>query len=187
MIALKSKPFPSLETTRLILRKPSLKDADAYHTILSNPQTSKYSDVPHNPTRKRSERFVSWMSKLHQRGNGIAWLIELKKEMKTIGAIRINRIENKTKCGYLGYEIDETCWNKGFATESLSELVKYAHSELELNRLEAWTCEGNDASDKVLIKNGFQYEGTQREKVYFQGKMHNIRLFARLKDDPLTQ
>jgi len=172
-----------LQTTRLSLQSASLKDAADYRQILSRPEMCRYSDVPHNPTKKRSERFVSWMSKMHARRTGVGWIIKLRSTGKTIGAIRINSIEKKAKCGVIGYEIHPDFWNSGYATEALNAVVVHAHESLSLNRLEAWTTQGNQASDKVLIKNGFQYEGTQRAKVWFRDQFWDIRLFGRLADD----
>jgi len=189
---LKTKAYPSIESNRLIMRKPSMKDAPIYHHILSFPETSRYSDVPHQPTVKRSERFVSWMSKLESRGTGIAWLVCLRdnpdagETSSVIGSVRINSIEKKAQCGMLGYELHPEYWSNGYATEALGSVVKYAHNEIALNRLEAWTIDGNVASERVLIKNGFQFEGMQREKAMLRGRYRNIRLFGRLANDKLS-
>lgn len=135
------------------------------------------------------------MSKLEARKKGIAWVIclsqqtdsqlahQLPEHNTVIGSIRINSIEKKARCGVLGYEIHPAYWSNGYATEALGAVVSYAHQELGLNRLEAWTTEGNAASDKVLLKNGFQFEGTQREKVFLHNSFHHIRLFGRLACD----
>jgi len=180
---LKTTDFPQINTSRLLLRCPKLKDATDYHQILSCPEISRYSDVPHNPSNKRSERFVSWMSKLHRRGTGIGWIVERQHSGETIGAIRINSVEKKAKCGVLGYELHPDYWNSGYATEALAAVVDHAHNNMVLNRLEAWTTIGNKASEKVLLKNGFQYEGTQRAKVWFRDRFWDIRLYGRLADD----
>lgn len=189
-----------MESKRLLLRKPSIKDTPTYHAILSCPEISRYSDLPHKPTLKRSERFVKWMSKLDARGIGAAWLIcinnttdadrevDLRKttlttDFRVIGAIRINKIEKKARCGVLGYELHPSYWGKGYATEALGCVLNYAHDELKLNRLEAWIIDGNDASSRVLLNNGFQCEGMQREKVSVRDSFLNIRLFARLAND----
>ena len=38
------------------------------------------------------------------------------------------------------------------------------------------------ASDRVLEKVGFQYEGTLRQKSWFKGAFHDFRMFSRLAD-----
>ena len=128
------------------------------------------------------------MSKLETRGTGVGWIICLRtnSQNEVIGSVRINRIEKKARCGVIGYELHPDYWSNGYATEALGKVVNYAHNQNSLNRLEAWTCEGNDASDKVLLNNGFQYEGTQRDKAMLRGSYKNIRLYGRLASDQLT-
>lgn len=167
-----------------------MKDAAAYHHILSCPELSQYSDLPFQPTKKRSVQFVRWMSALERRGTGVGWIICLNGKSTTegtlIGSIRINRIEKKALCGILGYELHPSFWGQGYATEALAAVVNVAHNEINLNRLEAWSCEGNDASDRVLISNGFQLEGVQREKVWLHDRFRNIRVYGRLACDNPT-
>jgi len=44
--------------------------------------------------------------------------------------------------------------------------------------MEAWTLPGNDASDRVLVKAGFNYEGTLKQKAWFKGAFHDFRMFG---------
>jgi len=185
VIKLQSTPFPVLSTRRLHLRKPTLKDSAAYHRILNHPDIAHFTDLPQNPTNKRSERFVGWMSKLQSRGKGIAWILECKTSGDILGAIRINSVEKKALCGLIGYELHPDKWGCGYTSEALGVVVRYAHTDLLLNRLEAWTAIGNDASNRVLEKNHFQHEGTQREKAFFNGKRHSLNLYGRLAADPM--
>jgi len=127
------------------------------------------------------------MSRLYAGGIGIGWIICTRESSVVIGSIRINSIEKKAQCGVLGYELHPDYWGSGYATEALAAVVDYAHSTLSLNRLEAWTSEGNDASERVLLKNGFHFEGMQREKVWVRDQFQNIKLFGRLaRDKPLA-
>lgn len=177
----KTTKFPELFTKRLKLRAPVLKDADAYHEILSINEVTQHTDIPDSPTKKRSERFVSWMTKLFDRNNGCAWIIEHTGSGKTIGAIRINEIQKKAKCGVIGYELLPEYWNQGIMTEALIAVVECGHLKFGLNRLEAWTSPGNPASDRVLEKSGFEYEGTLRQKSWFKGSFQDLRMFSRLR------
>lgn len=166
-----------------MLRSASATDATAYHRILSCSEVSRYSDVPHQPTQKRSERFVSWMSKLHPRGKGIAWIITLRENNTVIGAIRINSIEKKANYGVIGYELHPDHWKAGLATEALAAVVHHAHDTMALNRLEAWTATDNISSQKVLTNNGFIHEGTQRQKIWFKDQLWDVELFGRVATD----
>ncbi len=176
--------YPEVKTKRLFLRKPAPGDLDAYRRVLSLAEVTRYTDIPDNPTEKRCVRMISWMSRLHEKQNGCGWLIVNQSNCKVIGAIRINQIIKKPKCGIIGYELHPDEWGQGKMTEALRAVVSLGHGCFELNRLEAWTSPGNVASDRVLQKAGFQHEGTLRQKEYFKQQFQDLRIFARLASDP---
>jgi ribosomal-protein-alanine N-acetyltransferase len=60
------------------------------------------------------------------------------------------------------------------------------HQVFGLNRIEAWTLRGNAASDRVLEKAGFRYEGTLRQRAWFKGAFHDFRMFGRVVGDPVN-
>ena len=62
-------------------------------------------------------------------------------------------------------------------------LITYAFGELKINRIEAYVDERNQGCKKVLLKNGFKYEGTQRECEYEYGHYVNLELFSLLRSD----
>ena len=53
-------------------------------------------------------------------------------------------------------------WNRGYATEIVSELLKAARGKPEIHQIRAIMDPKNAASRRVLIKNGFVYETTER-------------------------
>lgn len=175
--------FPALKTDRLVLREPRLSDADAFAGILSNPEVTRYTNISDPPNRKRSDRMVSWMTKLFTRGSGCAWMIEHKTSQELLGAVRLNDIHKTAKWAVVGYELHSGHWNKGIMSEALDAVADCAFDQFDLNRLEAWTLPGNDASDRVLEKCGFVYEGTLRQKNRFKGRFHDHRIFGLLKSE----
>lgn len=52
-------------------------------------------------------------------------------------------------------------WNRGYATEIVSELLKVARERPEIHQIRAMMDPKNAASRRVLIKNGFVYEKTE--------------------------
>jgi ribosomal-protein-alanine N-acetyltransferase len=125
------------------------------------------------------------MAGLHGRGSGCAWIIEDTASARLVGAIRFNRFDNTWKYGVVGYESHPDFWGRGVMTEALRAVVRCGHERFGLNRIEAWTVPGNAASDRVLEKIGFQYEGTLRQRGWFKGAFHDFRMFGRLAADPM--
>jgi len=173
--------FPQIKTKRLILRSPRLSDAGQYHELLSIAEVTKLTDIPHSPTHKRSERFVSWMSKLFSRGKGCAWIITRRESNELIGAIRINEINKRMGYGEIGYELNPQHWNRGLMSEAVSVITECGHKEFNLNRIEAWVVAGNSRSEKVLAKNGYEYEGTLRQRLCLRGKFCDLKMFSHLR------
>jgi ribosomal-protein-alanine N-acetyltransferase len=178
-----SRKFPALSTKRLTLRAVTPKDAVAFQAILSIPDVTRFSNWPDAPTRTQVERSLRWMSKVHCSGKGCAWIIEIGASKALAGAIRFNSFERKWRCGEIGYELHPDYWGKGFMTEALRAVVACGHQTFRLNRIDAWTLPGNGASDRVLEKSGFQYEGTMRQKAWFKGAFHDFRVFGRIASD----
>jgi ribosomal-protein-alanine N-acetyltransferase len=169
------------------LRAPALQDALAFRALLSIPDVTRFSNWPDAPSRGQAERLVTWMSKLHASGRGCAWIIEERGSKMLAGAIRFNSIEKKWKCGEIGYELHPNLWGKGLMSEAVAAIVAYGHQTFRLNRIEAWTLPGNGASDRVLEKSGFRYEGTLRQKAWFKRAYHDFRMFGRVPDDPMDR
>jgi len=181
-----AQSFPVLETRRLRLRAVDPADQDFYHSLLSCPEVTLFSNFPDTPSRAQSDRILAWMSKRFGSGKGCAWIIDQRPGDAPVGAIRINRIDKQWRWGEIGYESHPEFWGRGLMTEAVRAVVGCAHREFKLHRVEAWTLPGNAASDRVLAKAGFVFEGILRQKAWFKGAYHDFRMFGRVEGDPLT-
>ena len=176
--------FPLLTSKRLTLRAPTMADAEPFRAILSIPEVTRFSNWPEAPTKAHGERFMRWMGKLHASGAGCAWMIQHRRSGDVIGAIRFNRFEKKWRNGEIGYELHPNHWGRGLMTEAVGAVVACGHEHFRLNRIEAWTLPGNGASDRVLEKCGFRFEGVLRQRAWFKGSFHDFRMFGRLAGEP---
>lgn len=83
-----------------------------------------------------------------------------------------------------GYWLGHAHWGRGLMTRVVGAFVPWVMEALALERLQASVLDFNLASARVLHKNGFVEEGVLRRAVRKQGRIHHLRLFARLRDDP---
>jgi ribosomal-protein-alanine N-acetyltransferase len=82
----------------------------------------------------------------------------------------------------IGYRIfDQEDTGKGYASEALKLLCKYLFEAFQVNRLEVRVAAGNDGSEKVAQKCGFNLEGTHREAAYSKGKLYDMHCYALLR------
>lgn len=81
----------------------------------------------------------------------------------------------------LGYWLAKPYWGQGIMTEVVRSLCKLAEEEWKLVRITAHVFEFNEASARVLMKNGFQCEGLLRKHHQKDGQFVDSKLFAWVK------
>lgn len=83
----------------------------------------------------------------------------------------------------LYYRIFSGYRGKGYATEALSLLTALFFTSSNFNRLQAVTIQGNTASEHILKKANFGFEGTLRQARYFKGELVNLNMYSLLRED----
>jgi RimJ/RimL family protein N-acetyltransferase len=86
----------------------------------------------------------------------------------------------------LGYAVAADHWGKGYATEAVQIMLKFAFERLELHRVTAAIGPDNDASLAVVRKIGFLAEGRLRDHVFTNGAWRDSLLYSLLSDDFLV-
>ena len=81
--------------------------------------------------------------------------VELKETGELIGDTGINEVEGNTKEVEIGYGICKKHSGKGYATELLSAMTEFVASTFGMNVLYGRVMRGNNASVRVLEKNGY--------------------------------
>ncbi|MFD1776525.1 GNAT family N-acetyltransferase [Paenibacillus rhizophilus] len=106
------------------------------------------------------------------------------EEERLIGQITINNIVRGVgQFADLGYFIDHKHQGRGFMTGAVGLAAEYAFQVLGLHRLQAAILLHNDASRRVLEKNGFQPEGIARRFLKINGQWQDHRTYALLADE----
>ncbi len=176
--------FPELSTRRLALRAITTADLPDLQALLAIPETTRHSNWPDAPGAEECGRVIADWIEMAASAKGYAWAIEQPGQPGLIGCIRYNYITRPSNVGGIGYELHPRFWSQGLMTEAVRAVVALGHERLEINRAEAWTLPGNGASDRVLEKAGFLFEGTLRQIRWFKGAYHDLRWFGRLASDP---
>lgn len=78
----------------------------------------------------------------------------------------------------LGYWLGRRHWNQGRMTRVVGAYAPWVMRALSLHRLQATVLDSNEASARVLLKNGFVEEGVLRRAVFKRGRLHDLRMFA---------
>ena len=101
--------------------------------------------------------------------------VELKENGQLIGDTGINDVAGKPGEVEIGYTVCKAFSGRGYATELLVGMTEFVKDEMGYRVLYGRVMKGNDASIRVLEKNGFVllesfYEG-RRESGYFERNM----------------
>lgn len=78
----------------------------------------------------------------------------------------------------IGYWLAEEFWNRGFATQALEAVTRYAIDAHGLKRVYATPYEWSSASCRVLEKAGFTLEGRLRSSAFKDGQVIDQLLYA---------
>jgi len=143
-----------LETKRLALRAPRLKDAKTVAMLANDRRIAENTArIPHPYTVSDAEGFLALAN---ADGGETAFLITLRNG-PVIGACGLTVIDGQQP--ELGYWLGVDYWGKGYATEAVHALIDYAFTDLEHDSLQAGARVTNPASRRVLEKCGFQWTG----------------------------
>lgn len=86
------------------------------------------------------------------------------------------------KSGELGYWLSEEHWGKEIMTEAAMQICHEAFDKFDIIRIFAEPFEYNMGSRRVLEKAGFTYEGTMRNGVFKNGKVHSYCMYSLLRE-----
>ncbi len=159
----------TLETDRLVLRPPVLEDAGALTPMYADPEVMRYLGDGRTLTREETERSVRRMIEGWE-ADGFGLFTTVRKEDQTVmgrvGLIVWNpetwqtvraSAEGPTELE-VGYTLGKPYWGEGYATEAAGAARDFALERLGAHRLIALIIHGNDASENVARKLGFEHE-----------------------------
>ncbi len=145
-----------LDTARLVLRKPTLADAEAiYHRYASDAQVTRFLGWPRHWTIDDTRSFLQWSeAQWHEHPAG-PYLIESGAGV-LLGSAGLEF--SGPHQAATGYVLARDAWGQGYATEALRAVIAVAR-RLQVRELQAICHAGHAASRRVLEKCGFRCAG----------------------------
>jgi ribosomal-protein-alanine N-acetyltransferase len=110
--------------------------------------------------------------------------IFLNENNELIGSVSLTEVLRGALQGcFVGYYLDKACNGKGYMTEAVKLITKYAFDELKLHRIEAGVMPHNTGSIKVLEKAGYIKEGIARKNVKINGEWRDHQVLAIISEN----
>ena len=175
--------IPTLETERFFLRKLSLDDtSDMYEYSKSEEITKHLTWSPHH-NKAYTFDYLNYLQNRYKTGDFYDWAIECKDSGKMIGTCGFTRFLFRHNAAEIGYVLNKEYHGKGIATEVVGRIIQYGFENLALERIEGKFMIENEASRRVMEKNGMIFEGINRKSMLIKGVYRDIGTCAILRED----
>jgi RimJ/RimL family protein N-acetyltransferase len=164
-----------LESERLRLRAFRPEDAASIATLVNDWEVVRYTtsipypydlDMARTFIAVQAERWAAWEPG-GPLAEEIAFALERKSDRAFIGCIGLQ--PGETHGLEFGYWIGRAYWNRGYASEAVATLTRFAFETLGVEEIWAAAVPINDASHRVLEKNGFAIAGAGAREAEMRG------------------
>jgi len=164
------------------IRHWRLSDAKSLAEIMNNKNvTCNLRDgIPDPYTEENATRYL--MIKQDE-GDGKSYTFAIALDDIAIGTIGVIRKENvHSHTAEMGYALSEKYWGKGYMSQAVLLASDYIFKHTDIIRIFAEPYANNQASCRMLEKAGFALEGTMRKNAVKNGKVLDMKLYAKIKE-----
>ncbi len=177
------QPFENLTTERLILRKISQEIFDFLYANYTDEQLLSFLGIADMKTLAiEKEKYRKGLSTFNK--TFLYFKVLDKTNEKVIGWCGYHTWyldHNRAEIGYGLY--DDAYKQKGLMSEALKTILDYGFNQIKLHRVEALIGSENEASQNLVKKFGFTYEGKLREHYFVNNRMEDSLVFRLLKNE----
>ncbi len=146
------------ETKRLIVRRFAAEDAARLYEIHCDEAVKKW--IPnecYEDIEEASGAIGFFTGCVDKDRLPYVLAVELKATGELIGDAGVNEVEGAADEVEIGYVICREHMGKGYATELVKAMTEFTAAKFGVKRLYGRVLHGNDASVRVLEKNGYEF------------------------------
>ena len=146
--------IPYLKGNGLILRGLNQKDANSLQELVESPVVYKY--LPTFLFEKKYEDVRTVIARLYDECWKESIILGVFLHDEFCGLAEMYGFRDPIHKISIGYRFLERYWGQGIASEALGLMIDYLYNETDIEIITASTMVENQASARVLRKNGFQ-------------------------------
>ena len=181
MLQLNFSPFPILESERLRFRKLTDADAPEVLELRGNPEAMRFIPRPLLTSVEEAVDFIKMINNKIDDNIDINWAVTEKENDKCIGFMGFYRTQPEHSRTEIGYMILPEYNGKGYVTEAVKTLLDFAFNTLNFHSIEAVIDSRHTASERILLKNGFEKEAHFKENFYYNNEFTDTVIYSLLK------
>ncbi len=143
-----------------------------------------------DPARMHSTKAIKeWMEKHMESEKDTFWFsIRTLEDDRLLGDADLAVINWGSRDAFVGLGIGERdFWGKGYGTDAMALILRYAFLELNLRRVTLNVFEYNERAMRSYEKVGFRLEGRQRQIMQREGRRWDILFMGILREEWLAQ
>jgi ribosomal-protein-alanine N-acetyltransferase len=155
----------TIETARLVLRRPAARDAAAvFARYASDPAVTRFLGWPTHRCLADTRTFLAGCDEEWQQRRVGPYLIHCRETGRLLGSTALS-LESARQAA-AGYVLARDAWGQGYATEALRTMRDLAY-RLGVHRLYAICHPVHHASRRVMEKGGLRREGILYARAHF--------------------
>jgi RimJ/RimL family protein N-acetyltransferase len=175
-----------LETPRLVLRPLEPGDVDAVYRACQDPDIQRWTTVPSPYLPEHAETFVLQISPDGWRNDTLYNWGSFTRDGALVSSLGLS-FPGRAGFAEVGYWTAAEHRGRGYTSEAVSAVCRWAFATLGVQRLEWLAGVGNEASRAVVDRVGFTFEGTLRGYLEQRGVRHDAWIGALLPTDPAAE
>lgn len=165
------------------LRAREMTDAERMTRWVNDREVMRFQSVRYPWSAAAEEAFVRAKTAAPTAYGDVSLAIETK-DGAHIGSCGLHRASPENRSAELGIMIGEKAyWSKGYGTDAVATLVRFAFEEMNLNRIELHVYDFNERARASYRKCGFVEEGRMRDAHYAEGTYTDVVVMALLRDE----
>lgn len=166
----------------IVLRAIEFEDLELIREMINDPEIEHMTGGGGLPVSSYQQE--NWFRSLSNCNNEIRLIVDTE-DIGAIGMVMLTDIDYKNSTAQFHSKLatSKNIRGKGYGTKATKALVKYAFEQLNLNCIYSHIIEYNIASQRVKEKCGFKKDGVLRDRVYKDGKYHNVVVWSILRND----
>ena len=169
-----------LETERLVLRPIESDDWRALYPIMSDPVVMAHWDSSEIEDPDVVQQMIAAQVEEMTAEQACYWAVERAPDHAFLGACDLSDIDWRHRRGEVGFVLANIAWGQGYGLEAMRAVVHHAAATLGLKRLWARSHAGNERSERLLRRLGFEEEGYLRGHIQRGGERRDCRIFGLL-------
>jgi RimJ/RimL family protein N-acetyltransferase len=172
-----------IEGKLINLRAREMSDVERMTRWVNDPEVRRFMGASYPWSLEAEDAFVRGQVSVPMAFGDLRFAIETKDGVH-VGSCGLHHASPENRDAELGIMIGEKAyWSKGYGSDAVTTLVRFAFEEMNLHRVELHVYDFNERGQAAYRKCGFVEEGRMRDAHFHDGVYGVVVVMAVLRDE----